>query len=277
MDRPTHVKFAPIFTLGVSTLLFKIFPLAPNLPLLAQVAISVGASNITAMAPDADLHSYKPYYVIWDLKKNLRREQNVDKSQWGARNNNNRRKKKNKKASVYYINGKEYRSPSTTWERIWATIFRLMGCRHHRAVQSHSPDLWIPIWLVLVMMCKIASITFRNQAFDILTLVMFGMGAGYTSHLVGDFNTKGGLPFLFTGGNTVSPMRRIFGKIPILKNLPKANNPIWTSLFLYVSSNLVLMLFFPQQVIEINKQLIVGIYTIIKSSISAIMSMKVGA
>ena len=65
MDRHTHVPFAPIFSLGATVLISKNVQLVQSLPIFLNIAIPTAASLLTAMAPDADLHAYKPMFVIW--------------------------------------------------------------------------------------------------------------------------------------------------------------------------------------------------------------------
>lgn len=272
MDRPTHIKFAPIFTLTTSFMLANSTGIAPGVNNLVQIGLATLASNLTAMAPDADLHCYKPLYIIWGKKGNHKvyvKQNNSNHSrvsQAGWNNNRSKQTGRQKRRTTSRRSGgyaeKNYATPKHLSSKIWATLFKFMGTPDHRGFQSHSPILWLPIWAILYF-----TALYLNK---FLGIFIFGMGAGYMSHIVGDLFTKGGVE-LFPGAN-FSPIGQTLGRIPILRRLPKANNKIWTTMFLIASVDIALLVIAPSLIKPINaaalaalKQIFYGIRAIFGS------------
>ena len=126
-----------------------------------------------------------------------------------------------------------------------------MGCKGHRHFISHSPILWAPIFFGSFYVLNTVMGFGKNILLGFPLLVLFGMGLGYMSHLLGDAFTLTGIPLLPVGAE-FNPIKDTLGRIPIIKNLPKANNPVWTKLFLAAGIDALLCILFPDIFIDLN-------------------------
>lgn len=212
MEGSTHRIIAPIFTLGTSVAYMS--SNANNLPLgiYGTAFLASAVSVVSANWADADLHAmHKPLPVIWAgfnpmldgflATTGLRRVKRKD--EYGRVN----------KVTYVYMR-KQYSQVRKFDQRVFATLFRITGLRKHRGWQSHSPIVWIPLWVFLYNMSNKIS-----DPMYIIPTVVLGLALGYISHLVGDVMTKSGLPIL--------PELKIFYKVPVIgKHVKKFSNAV---------------------------------------------------
>lgn len=235
MQGATHRRFAPIFALGGGILAMRSGFLAfEGLPDAVKLALIVISSTFTSMAPDADLHCYKPYDVI--------------------------------------ISGKgrgRYRGVNKRQLRVWAVIFKTMGVKGHRTFKSHSPTLWIPLWVGFYLL--FSRLIFPLLGIDlyfagIIQCVIFGMALGFMSHLVGDMFTKSGIPVL--------PKKNLAPTAEVgLGNVTKASNNLWNYLFLFIGFEVLCFIVDPHKAMQVNMEAVKLVFTLVPTLVGYIFDL----
>ena len=134
MKGSTHRMFAPIFATGIAYP-YLIQQNKLNLPIYLSVPIFagvIGASYLSANWADADCHAYKPKSVIMGTAK---------------RN----------KDGYYYVRNKKTKELEKMSGvkrpdmKMWALFFKSIGATEHRGVKSHSPIVWLILWMSIIM------------------------------------------------------------------------------------------------------------------------------
>ena len=250
MKGTTHKKFAPIFTLGAAIVAIRAgYFDYDGLPDLVKIGIPPVFSTFTSMAPDADLHAFKPMYVITDKYP----------------------KKKHKGKYLVKKDGKvkEYTVPKGSM-KYWAIFYKTIGATSHRCFKSHGPLLWIPIWLLIYILVYLSTTVISNYEHNLLSLLtglaIFGLACGYISHLVGDQFTKSGLPIL--PGKDFSLMKTLLGKKG--SNLTRASSKAYNAFFLFISIEVLFFIIDSDKALLVNKEAVMLIITWIPTIIKAI-------
>lgn len=253
MEGKTHYMFAPIFTVGATYLLATSSVISTqSIPIPLAVAIAAGCSLTTSLVADADLHAYKPKYVILDSKpKKKKNGEYIVKVRVT--------KKDSKGNMTTSVETRKYKPPKSPQIRAWALFFKAIGITKHRDWRSHSPLLWGFIWFNIIYWIgktPLAEISPTLNA--LLTIIFCGLGMGYISHIVGDMFTKGGVPL---GPEIKLTKKKSIGgeSVGFIKLLPKplrgfftAGNQLYNKLFLIAGVEVIGYLIIPEQTKAFN-------------------------
>lgn len=230
LDGKGHKMFAPVFSMGMSTLILSNNPsLIISDDLKLTVLLATGLSILTCALPDDDLLALKPREIIMGTarqrysnkyKRDLfyikcSNEEFEDK--YKKLSKKDLRYEKNNTGTGYYIYYSKQGCKNVV-QMINALFLKSIGIKKHRGWQSHSPFLWIPI----LSLITIAFYTLPEIGIYLGTILM-GFSLGITSHFVGDAMTKGGIELL------PSSIMKKLSKF-IKKNLFRNRNNFFTRL-----------------------------------------------
>lgn len=194
MDGTGHRMFAGVFTGCTSLLLLKT-------DLFSQISTSDIGVTAATMAlvgmtssswPDGDLLAMKPTEIITGTaKQRFSKKYNREyyyvglsprkfKKKYGVPLDANHLPSsfKNKKYEMakrgiymYY----EHCRMENPIMLAWSFLFKAMKIKKHRGWQSHSPALWIPVWIALIYGSAILPTVMSTWGFLALVLVIFGI------------------------------------------------------------------------------------------------------
>lgn len=238
-----------------------VIPLAGSL--LSTVLVATVCSVLTATLPDADLVALKPTPIIkGTAKKRYSKKYKREYYYITVSENDFRSKYKNKfkndDAKIepggkgVYIYYDKCGTKNFAMKEM-ALIFKSMGIQKHRGWQSHSPVLWIPLWLLLIwVFYRITDIGAYIGA------IVLGLGLGWISHILGDLFTLDGIPLMpkfwepkKSNGTRddikIAPLAgiKVGGHRLFRFSFAKASNRIWIGIVCFIFINIFLKILAP--------------------------------